>query len=174
MKLSILPILCALSYLDFTAGFRGFLFPQWLSGRVIVKEYARMYFSRNSDGGGNGDIQGGHESKRSVPLMLFGGGGIYFYWQIGVVSYLRQQNYNLQSTLCFAGASSGALAATLTATNVDASEATTLALDLAERAGVWKRGSLQGIWGDLIYEWLDQLLPSNALEYVSNDRVSEH
>jgi len=133
-----------------------------------------MYFSRNSDSSGKWDIQGGHESKRSVPLILFGGGGIYFYWQIGVVSYLRQQNYNLQSTLCFAGASSGALAATLTATNVDASEATTLALDLAERAGVWKRGSLQGIWGDLIYEWLDQLLPSNALEYVSNDRVSEH
>lgn len=171
MKLPILSIVCTLSCLDFTAGLRGFLSPQRLNGRVFFKEEV-IYFS--SDGSGNDDIQVGSESQRSVPLMLFGGGGIYFYWQIGVVSFLRKQKYNLESTLSFAGASSGALAATLAATNVDASEATALALDLAERAGVWKRGSLQGVWGDLIHEWLDQLIPSNALEYVSNNRVSEH
>lgn len=174
MKLSILSILCTLYCLDFTAGLRVFLSPQRLNGRVIFKEDKVIYFSRSSDDSGNDYIQGGNESQRSVPLMLFGGGGIYFYWQIGVVSFLRKQNYNLQSTLSFAGASSGALAATLAATNVDASEATALALDLAERAGVWKRGSLQGVWGDLIHEWLDQLIPFNALEHVSNHRVSEH
>lgn len=83
-----------------------------------------------------------------MPLLVYGGGGIYFYWQIGVVSHLCQQKYDLRPS-SFAGASSVALAATLSAPNVDAAEVTTLALDMAEAAGVWKRGSLQGVWGVL-------------------------
>jgi len=70
------------------------------------------------------------------------------------------------------GASAGALTATLLAANVDFLEATDLALQLAEEAGVWDRsGGLQGIWGSLIEDWLCQLLPDNAAEMV-NDKLS--
>ena len=77
--------------------------------------------------------------------IVFPGGGIYFYWQIGAASYLRDsQQYDL-SEVMFTGASAGALAATLTITNVDFNQTTELALQLAEDAGVWDRPlGLQG------------------------------
>ena len=93
--------------------------------------------------------------------LVFPGGGIFFYWQAGVVMYLREHDYDLQSC-SFSGASAGALTATLAAGDVDFYEATDLALKLAADAGVWDRkGGLQGIWGPLIEEWLDTLLPSS-------------
>jgi hypothetical protein len=91
--------------------------------------------------------------------LIFPGGGIFFYWQAGVVTYLREQGYDLHSC-SFSGASAGALTATLATGGVDFYEATDLALKLAADAGVWDRtGGLQGIWGPLIEEWLDTLLP---------------
>lgn len=84
-----------------------------------------------------------------------------FYWQAGVITYLREQGYEL-STCTFAGASAGALTATLTTTEVDFYEATKLALKLAADAGVWdRRGGLQSLWGPLIEQWLDELLPES-------------
>jgi len=92
--------------------------------------------------------------------IAFPGGGIYFYYQAGVVNFLRER-YDL-STCTFSGASAGALTATLTAADVDFYEATELALKLAKNAGVWDRkGGLQGIWGPMIEEWLDALLPTS-------------
>jgi hypothetical protein len=71
-----------------------------------------------------------------------------------------------------AGASAGALTATLTATGVDFYRATELALDLSKEAGVWDRsGGLQGVWGAMIETWLEELLPEDALQRVEN-RVS--
>ena len=55
------------------------------------------------------------------------------------------QLYHL-SGVDFVGASAGALTATLAATNVDHNKALDLALTLAERDGVFKRGSLGGVW----------------------------
>ena len=96
------------------------------------------------------------------PHLVFPGGGIFFYWQAGVVSYLREQQYDL-SCCTFAGASAGALTATLTSTGVDFYQATDRALELAAEAGVWDRkGGLQGIWGPIIEQWLDELLPPEA------------
>lgn len=101
------------------------------------------------------------------PHFIFPGGGIYFYWQAGAVTFLRERGYDLE-TATMTGASAGALTATLTATNVDFYKATELALKLAADAGVWDRsGGLQGIWGPLIYEWLDELLPHDAVERVN-------
>lgn len=92
--------------------------------------------------------------------LVFPGGGIYFYHQAGVLSFLRER-YDL-SACTFAGASAGALTATLAAAGADFAEATRAALALAERAGVWDRsGGLQGVWGPLIAEWLDALLPAD-------------
>jgi len=103
--------------------------------------------------------------------VLFPGGGIFFYWQIGVVQYLRDNKYNLSDTT-LAGASAGALSATLTATNVDFTKATELALSLAREAHVWDRPlGLQGVWGSLIERWLDDLLPNDASDIV-NERLT--
>jgi hypothetical protein len=105
------------------------------------------------------------------PHLIFPGGGIYFYWQAGVVCFLRENNYNLDQTI-FTGASAGALTATLSATDVDFYEATDKALSMAKLAGVWdRRGGLQGVWGEMISDWLDDLLPEDAVERT-NERVS--
>lgn len=97
----------------------------------------------------------------STPHLVYPGGGIYFYFQAGLTTFLREQGYNI-SQCSFSGASAGALTATLSAANVDFYEATDLALSMAAEAGVWDRsGGLQGIWGPLIEDWLDELLPTS-------------
>ncbi len=99
-------------------------------------------------------------SQASATHIVFPGGGIFFYYQAGLVNFVRER-YDL-SSCTFAGASAGALTATLTAADVDFFEATDLALKQAADAGVWDRSSgLQGIWGPLIEEWLDELLPES-------------
>lgn len=96
---------------------------------------------------------------------------LFFYWQAGVVTYLREQGYSLDG-IRVGGASAGALTATLTAADVDFYYATELAINLAKDAGVWDRsGGLQGIWGPMIDTWLDTLLPDDVLDKV-NGRVS--
>lgn len=106
------------------------------------------------------------------PHLVFPGGGIFFYWQAGVVSYLREQGYDL-SPCTFSGASAGALTATLASTGVDFYKATDLALELAGDAGVWdRRGGLQGIWGPMIEEWLDELLPPTIIDETAEGRLS--
>ena len=113
-----------------------------------------------------------HQSSSTVdehsgPRLIFPGGGLFFYWQAGVISHLQEGGYNL-SNAHLSGASAGALSATLAATGVDFYEATELALSLSEEAGVWDRPlGLQGIWGDMIHTWLDELLPHDADEMVS-------
>lgn len=109
-----------------------------------------------------------NENTHSSPSthFVFPGGGIFFYWQAGVVSYLREQGYDLKD-ITLAGASAGALTATLTAADVDFYDATQLALDLAEEAGVWdRRGGLQGVWGPIIERWLDEILPCNVVDKI--------
>lgn len=110
-------------------------------------------------------------AKTATPHLIFPGGGLFFYWQAGTVTYLREQGYDM-NRITASGASAGALTATLMATNVDFLKATELALQMAEDAGVWDRsGGLQGIWGPIIREWLEELLPENADE-IANDRLS--
>lgn len=92
--------------------------------------------------------------------IVFPGGGVFFYHQAGMVNFLRER-YDL-SACTFAGASAGALTATLAAADVDFYEATDLAMKMAADAGVWDRsGGLQGIWGPIIEAWLDALLPAS-------------
>jgi hypothetical protein len=105
--------------------------------------------------------------------IVFPGGGIFFYWQAGVVTYLREAGYDL-SKFSMSGASAGALTATLAAADVDFYDATKLALKLAGDGGVWdRRGGLQGIWGPMIQTWLAELLPPDVLEKVEG-RVSQN
>jgi hypothetical protein len=102
--------------------------------------------------------------SKPAPHIAIPGGGIYFYWQAGVITFLREQSYDL-SQCTYTGASAGALTATLGIANVDFYDATKLALSLAEDAGVWDRkGGLQGIWGPMIEEWLQALIPSSSVD----------
>lgn len=49
-------------------------------------------------------------------------------------------------------------------------DATKLALQMSDDAGVWDRPlGLQGVWGSIIYDWLDRLLPDDAGETVNED-----
>lgn len=107
----------------------------------------------------------------SAAHLVFPGGGIFFYWQAGVVTYLREAGYNL-SECTMSGASAGALTATLTTNDVCFTDATNLALSLAEEAGVWDRsGGLQGVWGPMIEQWLEELLPEDA-HLTSSERLA--
>ncbi|KAL7549539.1 hypothetical protein ACHAWF_012805 [Thalassiosira exigua] len=103
------------------------------------------------------------------PCIVFPGGGLFFYWQAGVVAFLREQGYD-PSTISMAGASAGALSATLAKTGVDPYDATALALSMSAEAGIWDRPlGLQGVWGGIIEEWLDRLLPDDADERAGSD-----
>lgn len=67
-----------------------------------------------------------------------------------------------------AGASSGALVAVLAACDVDPELIFEEAYKLAVDNDIWNRKfGLLGIWGGLIREWLDRLLPDNAHELCS-------
>ena len=113
----------------------------------------------------------GTSSAASAAHLVFPGGGIFFYWQAGVVTYLREAGYDL-SECTMSGASAGALTATLTTNDVCFTDATNLALSLAEEAGVWDRsGGLQGVWGPMIEQWLDELLPDDA-HLTSSERLA--
>lgn len=106
--------------------------------------------------------EGAAAGATPAPHLVFPGGGLFFYWQAGAVTYLREAGYDL-SGCTMSGASAGALTATLTTCGVDLVEATELALDLSDEAGVWDRGGgLQGIWGPIIEDWLGRLLPTDA------------
>lgn len=101
----------------------------------------------------------------SVPRLVFPGGGIFFWWQLGAVRSLQRRFDLADGRASFSGASAGALAATLAAAGVTDTERTLdLAIELAARARVWERGKwgLYGIWGSLIHEWLEGLLPPDA------------
>lgn len=102
-------------------------------------------------------------SHAEAPGIVFPGCGIFFWWQAGVVSALAKR-LDLDRAQ-FAGSSGGAISATLAGCGVTDSERTyDAALRLAEREGAFARGpwGLWGIWGELVREWLDELLPPDA------------
>ena len=108
-----------------------------------------------------------HPNPRQCRIV-FPGAGLFFYWQAGAVQYLREAGYDL-SKVSMSGASAGAITATLAATRVDFNHATDVALRLGRDAGVWSRPlGLLGIWGDLIEQWLDEILPADA-EVLANE-----
>jgi hypothetical protein len=102
-------------------------------------------------------------SKAGETQLIFPGGGVYFWWQAGVVKAL-QQSYDLtNSSLSISGASAGSIAAVMAICEVDQDNAMKCAIKLADEAGVFTRpGGLSGIWGGLIKRWLEELLPEDC------------
>lgn len=61
------------------------------------------------------------------------------------------------------GASAGALMVTLAVCNIDPDHAVQRAYDIAKERDIWgRRFGLAGIWGDLVRQWLNDLLPNSA------------
>jgi len=93
--------------------------------------------------------------------VAFSGGGIYFFWQLGVAKFLGEE-YDT-TRIAFSGTSCGALCATLTACGVDPYLTVQTAYRLSLDNDLWNRPlGLAGIWGRLILEWLQDLLPEDA------------
>lgn len=95
-------------------------------------------------------------SSPEAPLLAFTGGGIFWFWQAGFVSALRELDL---SACSLSGVSAGALTAVLAASGADLEAAVERAHGLSVDAGVYRRGSLAGIWGPLVERWLSELTP---------------
>jgi len=112
-----------------------------------------------------------NDDEDDRPRLVFPGGGIFFFWQAGAVTRLRDLGYGV-SRATVSGASAGALTATMTAAGVDFVDATERAIEIGRDVGLWRRPTgLFGIWGSLIVRWLDDVLPDDAVDHA-NERVS--
>lgn len=103
-------------------------------------------------------------------MVVFPGGGYYFFWQAGVAARLRERGELKDKILL--GASAGALAAVFTACQVDLGEAARCAERLLEEHGVYSRvGGFVGIWGRIVEAWLATCLPEDAAERCNRQGV---
>ena len=99
------------------------------------------------------------------PILSIAGGGRFFFWYLGVCKYLLEYYDLKQCTLI--GASAGALISLLTACDVNLDLAVREAYRLSVENDIWNRpAGLAGIWGSIIEDWLDTLLPEDAQERV--------
>jgi hypothetical protein len=95
--------------------------------------------------------------------IYFRGGGIYYYWQAGACQYLRDHIDPVTlRDIPVVGASAGSLSATLLKCGVNFYDATAFVVEQAEREKVYEKGSLLGIWGGLVREWLNAMIPDQV------------
>jgi hypothetical protein len=107
--------------------------------------------------------------RPGAPLVGCTGGGILFWWQAGAISAIREQ-CNVDHAN-FVGASAGSLTAVLAANGVSMDDAFDHAITLSKRRQLFERPlGLAGVWGDVVEEWLHDLLPSDAARRT-NGRV---
>jgi hypothetical protein len=105
----------------------------------------------------------------SEVVLEIEGGGIYFWWMIGVMAELCADP-QLQSKYKLRGASAGALAAVLGTCQVPFHEALRCAYSLSVEKGVFDRKlGLFGVWRDLVSKWLDSILPVDAAQRCSGN-----
>mmetsp|Transcript_8118 Transcript_8118/g.23288 ORF Transcript_8118/g.23288 Transcript_8118/m.23288 type:complete len:328 (+) Transcript_8118:589-1572(+) len=109
------------------------------------------------------------QAAERLKLLSFCGGGVYFWWQLGVAKYLRER-YDLSRTRML-GASGGAIAATLTACGISAEQAIQAAKAMADDRGLLERPlGVVGLWGQQVRDWLNDVLPHEAAE-LCRERV---
>ena len=100
---------------------------------------------------------------RNVITVCCPGGGVFFWWQIGAMRELLTLYELPPEHVVLSGASAGALAVVLAQCDVDVTAAHKSADRLAEEAGCFSNPlGLCGVWGRLVYAWLDALLPEDA------------
>ena len=105
---------------------------------------------------------------RNVITVCCPGGGVFFWWQIGAMRELLALYELPPERVVLSGASAGALAAVLAQCDVDTDAAHESANRLAEEAGCFSNPlGLCGVWGRLVYAWLDALLPEDAAAHCT-------
>ncbi|KAF6253994.1 hypothetical protein COO60DRAFT_1703556 [Scenedesmus sp. NREL 46B-D3] len=103
-------------------------------------------------------------------IISWPGYGIMFFWQLGILQHL-QETYDL-AQCAMVGSSAGALLSVLAACGVHPQLALDRAYELCVEHGVFKRPlGLMGVWGGIVRQWLDELLPADAVQRCSNGRV---
>lgn len=99
--------------------------------------------------------------------LSWAGAGIFFFWQLGAVKWFTER-YDL-TRVPMVGASGGALAAVLGGCGVDPDRVLEHAVELSVKHAIYERPlGLMGVWGKLIEQWLDDLLPDNAADMCRN------
>ncbi|KAL6782615.1 hypothetical protein ACKKBG_A07480 [Auxenochlorella protothecoides x Auxenochlorella symbiontica] len=97
------------------------------------------------------------------PIISCCGGGIFFFWELGVLLYLQKQ-FDLGGVQV-RGASAGALLSTLVACDVDLEKALASATVRIRRVEAMERKlGLVGLAGQLVGDWLADLLPEDAAQ----------
>ena len=110
---------------------------------------------------------GSHRNSFTPPTqpkaLYFSGAGIYFWWQAGCARYIQEHcDYTRMSII---GASAGSISAALLLSNADFPKALEVALEIGKKAGVYERKTgLAGIWGSLLKEWLEEIIPDDVTE----------
>jgi hypothetical protein len=110
-------------------------------------------------------IPGASVPQKDSKAIYFSGAGIYFWWQAGCARYI-QENCDF-SQMPIIGASAGSISATLLLSSTDFERALDVALDLGKKAGIYERKTgLAGIWGSILKEWLEEIIPDTVTENV--------
>lgn len=130
--------------------------PQQAQQHQLLLHQQRHHHRQQQQGGA---VAAGKKDLR----ITWAGSGIYFWWQLGAMQYLGQR-YDL-TRIPMAGASGGALCAVLARCGVDPELITESAYQLSLDHEIWSRPlGLVGVWGRIIEQWLDALLPPDAAE----------
>ncbi len=105
-----------------------------------------------------------------VPIVSVAGGGVFFFWQIGAMKAILEER-NDRPTM-YAGGSSGALACALALCNVPCDRIIDTTERIVRNKKVRKRKfGLFGVWGKVVNEWREELLPENAAE-ICNSKLT--
>ncbi|KAL4452178.1 hypothetical protein ABPG75_007840 [Micractinium tetrahymenae] len=100
------------------------------------------------------------------PVLDIWGGGFWFYWKAGVLSFLQQQyGHDALARVQLHGSSSGAMVAVLAACGVDLQRAAEHTAHVFDEQRVHDRllGVL-GMWGSIARRCLEEMLPEDAHE----------
>ena len=112
-----------------------------------------------------------HLLATTTPTLVLPGGGIFFYHMAGQLQHLASSpRYRPLSSFPKIGASAGALASTLSHNEVDFFIASEFAINQCKGHGLMQPANdsfpnpfgLAGIWGAMVGDWLDLLLPNDA------------
>jgi len=113
----------------------------------------------------NGLLQQQYSRSEQPRVIKFCGGGIFFWWQAGASKYIDEHRLPAITTatappVAVVGTSAGSLTATLLVNRASFDGAAEYAIEQAYRNQLFdRRLGLYGIWGGLVREWLDALLP---------------
>lgn len=143
---------------------RGYVRVLYSSGGPLTRRPSALPFGRalpSSGGGSSG-------SGRRAAVVNWPGRATLFWWQLGVLKHLQQAYPGLVETTPMMGFSGGSFAAAFAACGVDPDRALQTAHRLCVERGAYSRPlGLLGVWGFIIRDWLDELLPDDAAERCS-------